>query len=104
MKKAQGKKEKVSDAIPLLRLLGAGGAAAAASLQPQEVEAGILNVASKALREASDIAKRTEADERGIGGASVKLKKLRVKPARKSRYSFCIAGTNKRNRRFQSTT
>jgi len=53
---------------PLLKLrsLGATGAAAAA-MQPEDAEAGLLNQAAKALRESSQIAKRTEADELGIG-------------------------------------
>ena len=81
-------------AIPLLRrLLGAGGAAAAAS-QPQEVEAGILNVASKALREASDLAKRTEADERGIGRGERKTQKVaQLNPQEKAAIRSSIAGT-----------
>lgn len=46
-------------------LLGLSGAALAS--QPEEADAGLLNVAARALREGSAIARRSEADERGIG-------------------------------------
>ena len=81
-------------AIPLLRLLGAGGAAAAAS-QPQEVEAGILNVASKALREASDLAKRTEADELGIGRGNRNVaNRVALSASEKEKIRSSIEGKN----------
>ena len=44
----------------------AAGIAAGAALTPEEAEAGLLNAASKALRESSTVSRRTDADEAGI--------------------------------------
>ena len=80
--------------MALLRRILAGSAAAAAASTPEEVEAGILNVASKALRESSDLAKRTEADERGIGRGERKTQKVaQLNPQEKAAIRSSIAGT-----------
>ncbi len=45
----------------------AAAIAAGAALSPEESEAGLLNLSSQVLREASKVSRRTDADEVGIG-------------------------------------
>ena len=79
---------------PLLKAIGATGAAAAA-LQPEDAEAGLLNQASKALRESIDIAKRTELDELGIGRGERKVQKVvQLNAQEKQNIRDSISGKN----------
>ena len=68
---------------------------AAAASQPEEAEAGLLNIASKGLRESSSIARRTDQDELGIGrGKRNVQKRAQLTAGEKEAIRSSIAGKN----------